>query len=173
MRKNGMENFSFKVLEHVEDKDMLTDRELYWYYKLKPKYNILLPNRTNTKNKRKVTQIDYTTGKPIKEYESIVAAAKATNSDSSSITKACKGKLYEIAGFLWCYSDQIDTWEMPTYRKINIPVKQLDSQTKQVIKIYGNARIATEETGVQFQNIQKVCAGLRNKAGGFAWEYAA
>jgi hypothetical protein len=172
LRKYGENNFGFEVLELVDDKELLTKQELYWYNKLKPKYNILLPDRTKSKNRRKVTQIDCDTYKPIKEYESISEASRQLNIDSSAITKACKGKLFEIGGYFWTYSDKINEWKVPNYRKINIAINQIDPNSKEVIKTYFNAREATKETGVQFQNIQKVCSGLRNKAGGFMWEYA-
>jgi hypothetical protein len=171
IRKYGQEKFTFDVLELVDDNNLLTERELYWYNKLKPKYNILLPDRTKSKNQIKVTAIDCQTHKPIKEYESISQAARELGIDSSSITKACKGKLFEIGGFLWVYSDQLDSWQKPNYKKMNKPVQQIEPKTKQVIKVYDNSRRATEETGIEYQNINKVCLGLRNTAGGYAWEY--
>jgi len=172
MRKHGIDNFEFSVLETVHFADDLTRREMYWYNKLKPKYNLEIPNKSHPSGMKSIVQIDINTGQKINEYDSITEAAKAVNGDTSSITKACKGKLFAISGYLWCYSDQFENWVMPEYKKMNIPVHQIDANTNDIIKTYFNARQATEETGVQFQNIQKVCSGKRNKAGGFVWRYA-
>ena len=172
MRKHGIDNFEFSVLETVHFADDLTRREMYWYNKLKPKYNLEIPNKSHPSGMKSIVQIDINTGQKINEYDSITEAAKAVNGDTSSITKACKGKLFAISGYLWCYSNQFENWVMPEYKKMNIPVHQIDANTNDIIKTYFNARQATEETGVQFQNIQKVCSGKRNKAGGFVWRYA-
>jgi group I intron endonuclease len=40
MRKYGVENFTFSVLEQVESVNILNEREIYWIAKLKPKYNM-------------------------------------------------------------------------------------------------------------------------------------
>ena len=38
--KYGVENFTFEILEQVEDKSMLREREKFWIKKLDPTYNI-------------------------------------------------------------------------------------------------------------------------------------
>lgn len=40
MRKYGVDNFTFSVLEQVESLDVLSEREIYWIDNLKPKYNM-------------------------------------------------------------------------------------------------------------------------------------
>ena len=40
MRKYGVENFTFSILEQVESPDVLNEREIYWIDDLKPKYNM-------------------------------------------------------------------------------------------------------------------------------------
>ena len=42
MREYGIENFEFSILEECKE-ECLTDRETYWYLKLKPKYNKIAP----------------------------------------------------------------------------------------------------------------------------------
>lgn len=45
MRKYGRDNFLYEVLEIVENVDDLLDRERYWYFKIKPEYNKMIPDR--------------------------------------------------------------------------------------------------------------------------------
>jgi group I intron endonuclease len=40
MRKYGVENFSFTILEKVKNQENLNCREIYWIEKLSPKYNM-------------------------------------------------------------------------------------------------------------------------------------
>lgn len=52
--KHGAENFEFVALEGVTDLSKLTDREQYWFDKLKPQYNIALVAGSNLGTKRSV-----------------------------------------------------------------------------------------------------------------------
>ena len=40
MRKYGVDNFSFTILEEVENQENINCREVYWIEKLSPKYNM-------------------------------------------------------------------------------------------------------------------------------------
>ena len=40
MRKYGVDNFSFTILEEVENQENLNCREVYWIEKLSPRYNM-------------------------------------------------------------------------------------------------------------------------------------
>ena len=51
------------------------------------------------------------------------------------------------------------------------PVKQLDPDTREVLKVWGSPIDVTRSIGIAYQNISKVCRGKRNTAGGYAWEY--
>ena len=54
---------------------------------------------------RPVSQYDFN-GNFIREYGSAYEAAKETGFDSSSISKCCKGKLNNVKGYIWKYTQQ-------------------------------------------------------------------
>lgn len=49
--KYGIENFTFEVLEEC-DRELLIEKELYYYNKLKPEYNTIEPCENNFKNEK-------------------------------------------------------------------------------------------------------------------------
>lgn len=51
------------------------------------------------------------------------------------------------------------------------PVKMIDPQTGDVLKVFDSPLLAEKETGIARQNISKVARGLRNQAGGYYWQY--
>lgn len=51
------------------------------------------------------------------------------------------------------------------------PVKQICLDTGKVLKVWGSPIDATRELGIAYQNISKVCRGIRNSAGGYFWEH--
>lgn len=171
IRKYGKENFDFEVLELVEDIDLLTQRELYWYNKFDNKYNLETPTKTLSKFTREIYQLDANSGKKIASFISSKDVERKLGLDASSISKACKGKLFEIGGYLWCYAEDYATWEKPQYTRMNARVKQIDYHTREVIEVFKSAREAFEKTGIAYQNISKVCNGKRNRAGGYCWEF--
>lgn len=50
-------------------------------------------------------------------------------------------------------------------------VDQFDLITNKLIESFKSLRYAYEKTGVQKQNISKVCRGIRKHAGGYFWKY--
>ena len=57
-------------------------------------------------SKRPVEQIDLKTGNVINTYESISAAAKAINGDSSYLSKVCRGIQKSSKGFGWRFKEE-------------------------------------------------------------------
>ena len=73
----------------------------------------------------------------------------------------------------WCtpkYNSQ-HSWALgiskPTNEKV---VVQLDDNFNSIAE-YPSLHEAGRQTGIVWQNISKVCLGLRTKAGGFRWKY--
>ena len=56
-------------------------------------------------SKRSVEQIDLNTGKVVNTYESLSAAARAINGDSSYLSKVCRGIQKSSKGFGWKFKD--------------------------------------------------------------------
>ncbi len=66
-------------------------------------YNLSVPIDT----KRKVVQIDTTTGHRVK-FDSIADAARSSGSDAGNISKCLKGLTRQCGGYFYRYSDQLD-----------------------------------------------------------------
>lgn len=58
----------------------------------------------------------------------------------------------------------------PKIQPSNKAVQQLDDSLN-VINEFISIHAAEEATGICFQNIYKVCKGIRSKAGGYKWKY--
>lgn len=56
---------------------------------------------------QKIIQIDLQTGEIIKEWDSIIQAAKTLNLNSPNIINVCKGKYKQSGGFKWRYKESI------------------------------------------------------------------
>ena len=61
---------------------------------------------------------------------------------------------------------------LSTYGHCEVKIQQHDLATGLVINDFKSLNTAFRSTGVQAQNISKVCRGLRKQAGGFGWSYA-
>lgn len=60
---------------------------------------------------------------------------------------------------------------LTTYTHSETPVLQLDLTSGNVIAEFKSQKEAYDKTGVQKQNISKVCRGIRKHAGGYFWKY--
>lgn len=64
------------------------------------------PKKVKICKRRKVEQIDLETGEVINTFDTISAAARALNIDSSCISKVCKGKRNKTGGYKWRYVEE-------------------------------------------------------------------
>ena len=77
-----------------------------------------------------------------------------------------------VTNLEWCDNSYNQKQRFKTHKGTKRkPVAQIDLQTLEVIKIWESPIDATRELGVAYQNISKVCSGLRRSAGGFFWKY--
>lgn len=125
--KYKKENFTYEVIEILDDFNKLIEREQYYIDTLNPEYNLCrkagntlgFKHSEETKKKfrehhakvktkpplrefKAVIQCDLN-GNYIKEYNSIIEASKLTNSLPSGICHNCKGKIKSHKGFIWKY----------------------------------------------------------------------
>jgi len=88
IRKYGINNFKLIILEEVQCKDNLIKREIYWYNKLIPKYNQMIPEKSpkriikhSKKSKEKISRHNakYWKGKnlPQNMIDSIIQGSKS------------------------------------------------------------------------------------------------
>lgn len=174
IRKYGLDNFEFEILEIVNSKDNLTTQELYWYNEYKPEYNQMIPLEHTSGSKKPVYKIEKGSLKILKRYDSIRSASVAVENDESHIAAVCRGKEISAAGFHWCFEkDWFDDWKPRSRKKYynGIKVAQLDRDTKEVLQTYNSIIIASKNTGIDNSNIAKCCKNKCNHAGGYLWEY--
>ena len=48
-------------------------------------------------------------------------------------------------------------------------VQQIDLSTNEIVAEYNSFKEASAKTGIEFDNISRVCRGLRKTAGGYSW----
>lgn len=171
MRKHGVDNFYFTVLEEVANTDDLTSREFYWYDKLQPAYNQIDP-QDNISSVRKiaVVAIDPKTLQIVARYESMTEAGKIVGTRPSNIKRVCDGRSSKSRGHYWCYEKDFDTWTKPIDHKNGKPIYQLDKNTGEVINEYESLSDAQRKTGITFRNISNNIRGLNKTAGGYVWK---
>ena len=171
-RKYGIENFEFKDLEYVENFEDLTDREQYWYDKLNPIYNQLEPRECNVP-KRKIYKLDLINKKILKEYKSIIDAEKDTGLSSSNIVNVCRGNNRQTGGYVWCYIEDYNDFEIKFVdtNKIKKPVYKILNGI--ILEKYASISDASKQNNVNFTDISKVCnkKKYRHTAGGYKWQY--
>jgi len=100
---HGIENFVFSVLEET---DNLFERECYWFYLLKPEYNMIAPDEAPSKVQAiKVKSLNKETGE-VKNYESAREAARLLGVSKTAILTVLKGGRNTSCGCYWAYNGQ-------------------------------------------------------------------
>lgn len=113
MRKYGIENFTFEVVQECNKKD-LNKLEIYWikqYNSCGKGYNATKggscynPDIKINKNKlrqKKLRQYSLD-GKFIAEFDGLNEAARKTGININRIVACCKHRQHQAYGFQWCY----------------------------------------------------------------------
>jgi hypothetical protein len=171
IRKHGIDNFYFTVLEEVDSPDDLTSRELYWYETLNPEYNQISP-KDNISSVRKipVVAISPDTFEVVARYESMVEAGKMVSTRAANIKRVCDGRSAKARGHYWCYEKDLDTWTKPIDHKLGKPIYQIDTNTGEVIAEFESLSQANRVTGIDFRAISHVINGKTKSAGGYTWK---
>ena len=172
IRKYGIKNFSFEVLEECEE-NQLNEREIYWISKFNSKidgYNMTDGGDTSANGwDRKVNQ--YTLdGEYIKSFDAIRLAARKTGIDHAAIGRCCNKKVNHAGGFLWAYEGEEVI--VPTKPSLVRKVGQYDLKTKELLAVHKNAIEAARAIGKNNpSNIRNVCRGEQKTAYGYFWQY--
>lgn len=110
-------------------------------------------------------------GEYIRSFESIKDARRVTG--IGHIEKCCAGKQKQAGGFQWSYEklDYLPSFKNTSMKIIPKEVVQIDVSTGAPIAEYSTIADASRKTGVDVSGIAKVCKGVQNTAGGYAWAY--
>jgi hypothetical protein len=110
-------------------------------------------------------------GEFVKDYVSVVAAAKQTSIAEFCIRSCCEGTQLIAGGFLWVYKKEY--CPSGKYNYINPwckPVVQL-TLSGMFVAEYSSLVEAERHTGVKYGGIKKCCDGKYKSAGNFVWRY--
>lgn len=108
MRKYGVDNFIFSVLEEVKSIEGLNDREIYWIHNLKPKYNMTKGgdggDTSSSPNYKSAIKKVHFNKKP-QDYATYGMLGKSQSEkfykkikESNSCPVSCEGKVYNSVG---------------------------------------------------------------------------
>ena len=178
IRKYGVENFSFKILEECNLEE-LNEKEKYWikyYNSLTTNGYNMIPGGSNGAGLVKGKEIEQydLDGIYITSYPSANQASQLTGISHGNICACCRKERNYAGEFQWKYKDSDK--KIKTFKKITKVVKkeniiqQIDKKTNLVIKEYPTLSSAGKENKISIGNISECCQGKRNTAGGYRWK---
>ena len=178
IRKYGIENFSFKILEECLEKE-LDEKEKYWidkYDSLIPKGYNMIPGGSNGAGfaKGKIVEQYSLEGIYITSYPSALQASESTGISHGNICACCRNERNYAGNFQWKYADS--NKKIQFFEKIDKIVKkqkiiqQIDKNTDLIIKEYSSLSEASRENDISVSNISSCCLGHRKTAGGYKWK---
>lgn len=188
MCKYGIENFHYEVLDFLSSetkKDLiflLNEKEIYYIKKFDSYhngYNTTKGGRGGAEHHmRSVTQYDLY-GNKIQDFESIQDLNQFYDS-VSTIYDCCSGNCKYAYGHIWRYSeDNIDKYALPDESEIReaIITERAKNKVKQytwngeLIAIFDNATMASDETGIKRNIIVNSCSGRNVFGGSYIWRF--
>lgn len=170
LRKYGLENFTFSVVEQCLLEE-LEEKEIYWikyYDSYFLGYNMTLGGEGwGQKEFKKIYQYDEK-GNLLKEFNSCLDASLEVKIGQESIRECCRGNRFSAAGFQWSYNkvENLDTIIIE-----GTPIVQFSLLGEQ-IKLFSSIKSAAEELKLYPAQISKSCRLKNNyRAGDFLWRY--
>lgn len=179
IRKYGLNNFSYQILEQFEEYNPNQLNELEIYY-IKQIYNSLMPNGYNMipggsngagLAKGKIVQQYTLKGEYIAEYPSAHQAAEKTGINYSSICACCREDISHTKQYQWKYKDSNKQIIDLSTQKIIIAKRKILQYNLygELINEYESLADAVEKTHCSKAVISKVCNHKGWTAGGFFW----
>lgn len=156
LRKYGIENFSIKLIEEVDD-DFLGEREIYWityYNSYKNGYNATLGG--DGKWTKKVKQYNLS-GQLIAIYKNAFEAAQYNEVSEESIRAVCRKQYKTLNNYIFIYedddrliSDIVNSTNINNYYTVKVYQYDLSGQ---LLNIWNSIKEAEKNTG--FTNLSR------------------
>lgn len=177
LRKYGIENFSFTIIEECLP-ELLDEKENYWiayYNSLIPNgYNMILGgNHYSGLARRKAVEQYSLDGQYIATYESVKEAAQKTNSLETAISACCHDRRNYTNDFQWKFVDsnkEIKKIEKRKNKIIKVKIIQQIDENNNIVNEFSSIAEAHRQTGISVGNIGECILEKRKTAGGFKWK---
>ena len=180
LRKYGIENFNYEIIEEFEffDQELLNLLECYYidcFNSLVPNGYNMVPGGSNgaglTKGK-KVLQYDLK-GNFIAEYQSASQASAITNICHSEICACCREECLRTKNFQWKYADSNKIIQdiSNLIPKSTEAIWQYDLEGN-FIQEFSNFNEASKNIKVSKSSLCKCLKGQTNTCSGYKWSYA-
>ncbi len=183
IRKYGLDNFTFVVLEEVADARLLTEKEKHYFdtFRKNKLYNIAEPEDwQGAVLGRDVLQIEPDTLRVVAQYESIRDAGRAVGVNDNAIKNLLSGNGQTVAGYHWCFKEEwtakwrpkelVYTHEPKAVVLLNEndePLLIFDSIRDAAKAVIPNIPLETARRA-----IARVCSGVHPSAYGYKWRFA-
>ena len=182
LRKYGIENFDWEIIDTASSDGELIQKEIYWIKELNTcikfpnsnGYNITLGGEGGFAwNSRKIVQFSLN-GEYIQEFESSEQAQLFLHKNGTSVKGCANGRYKQGYGYLWKWYDEWDGNNIEPYKKPisnkRKRVVQLDEKGN-FIGIYDSVLSASEITKIRRTAISGCLIGNYKTAGGYIWLY--
>jgi group I intron endonuclease len=188
MRKYGIENFIFEVLEECNE-NTINDKEIYYISSLNPYYNMtdggdgggFLNKKHGDKwksaikesNSKKVACYDLD-GNLIKVYDSCRDASyDIFGKECRGISAVTRGEYQTCGGFQWKIFKEHSVSKISSYKRMSHNVKKIAKcdSNENLIEIYESMTIAAEKNNASTSKITLVCQNKRKTHKGYIWKY--
>ena len=188
MRKYGIENFLFEVLEECNE-NTINDKEIYYISSLNPYYNMtaggdgggFLNKKHGDKwksaikesNSKKVACYDLD-GNLVNFYESCRDASyDVFGKDCGGIGAVMRGEYQTYGGFQWKPFENQPLLKIPSYKRTSHKIKKIGKYdlNENLIEVYDSMTIAAEKNNASTSKITLVCQNKRKSHSGYVWKY--
>lgn len=156
--KYGIEDLDFSIIEEVENKDILIEREQYWLDKLKPIFNVC---KTADRPPEFVRDI---------AYRAKMSAAKKGKPHRSECS-AEKSKRQKGRKPFNIFHTEATKLKISLNSAKTRKVIQMDLMGN-FIKEWDKIKIAAIELHMHSAGISMCCRGILKQSGGFKWKYS-
>jgi hypothetical protein len=188
MRKYGVENFTFEILEECLE-SQVNERETYYVSLLEPYYNMTnggdgggflnkkhgdkWKNAIKQSNSKKVACYDLD-GNLIQVYESCRDASyDIFGRDCRGIDAVTRGEYQTYGGYQWKTFDIQPELRISSYKRTSHNIKKIAKYdlNNNLVEIYDSMTIAAEKNNASTSKITLVCQGKRKFHKGYNWKY--
>ena len=174
LRKYGIENFSFEIVEECE-LSQLDAKEKYWikyFDSFNNGYNATIGGNQDINPaieacKKKVFQYNFDL-QLINTYNGVREASRQTGIHSSSIGECCRHILQQAGGYIFRYENDPPTIKPKLHKKAVIQL----TLNNEPIQQFESIKQASIQTHTDRTSISEVCKGKRKTANGYRWRFA-